>query len=94
MTDQLFITFGTRYTREPHPMMIHPDGVVVVEGDSYEDARQRAFAVTGGRFAFDYPIIQLEDTVADYYPLGVIGRIDGAGYHPIRRFQITSQEIL
>lgn len=100
MPDQLFITFGVQYARQPHPLLIHPDGVVVVEGETRADAYVHLFEATKGQHAFDYPMAELQASVARYYPLGVIGRIDADGYHPIRQFQVeehthtTIQEIL
>lgn len=86
MPDQLFATFGLKYAREPHPLKIHPDGVVVVEGKNAAEATDNLFRATDGQHAFQYPIKDLERSLNRYYPRGVIGRIDADGYHPIEEF--------
>lgn len=71
-----YITFGVKYATEPHPLLswAHPDGWLTVEADTYEHARAIAFAITGGKHAFDYR----DEPNQDIYPLGEIHRVSVA----------------
>lgn len=57
MSVTLLITFGQRYNHEDHPTLpgVTGDSYVLVSGDDWWDARQKAFRMTNGAFAFDYP---------------------------------------
>jgi hypothetical protein len=47
-----YLTFGAQYAREEHPdfPQAHPDGVVAIRAQSYEDARVHAFERVGPRW--------------------------------------------
>lgn len=68
-----YVTFGQKYRHEPHPVLpeAHPDGYLAIEADTEEQARAKAFELTGGKFAFMY---QTEPERA-FYPLGEIDRV-------------------
>jgi hypothetical protein len=55
-TETLYITFGVQYASKPHPTLEHvdPDSWMEVRGLPERMARDVAFAITGGRHAFDY----------------------------------------
>lgn len=57
MSVTLLITFGQRYNHEEHPTLpgVTGEHYILVSGDDWADARQRAFQLTNGAFAFDYP---------------------------------------
>ena len=77
---RLAITVGVCYAEETHPAgdWVHPDGYIVVEGQTWEQARALARAVLGetstgfAAFAFDYPLEEFEarPTQSRYYPRG------------------------
>lgn len=70
---EYYITFGDQYRRETHPLAewAHPDGYLVIEATDYSTARQCAFELLGGQFAFMYE----ERPSADWFPLGALKRI-------------------
>ena len=70
---EFYVTFGDRYRRESHPVCgwVHPDGYLVIEATDHDTARQAAFNVTGGKFAFMYQ----DQPDLQYFPLGEIMRI-------------------
>jgi len=56
ITYEWFVTFGMRYAHETHPYFpdAHPDGWVVIEADTYEEARRIAVRRLGPFWAFVY----------------------------------------
>lgn len=64
--NKYYMTFGTQYAHEAHPLGIHPDGYVTIEAADYGQAREKAFELTGGKFAFIYE----DEPEARYFPLG------------------------
>jgi hypothetical protein len=73
--EQLAITFGSGMVgRVPNIPNAHGYGFVVVEGDSYAEARTMAYTLTDGIYSFDYPMDQILEQVPKYglVRLGVI----------------------
>jgi hypothetical protein len=60
-----YFTFGSKYDYEPHPVLgnISADEVVLVEADSYEEARTAMLDVVGTEFAFQYETSTIPDRV-------------------------------
>lgn len=55
MTTTIYVTFGFQYPREPHPLpFADGDGYMTITAQDYATARATAFAITQGKFAFDY----------------------------------------
>jgi hypothetical protein len=70
-----YVSFGQRYAREPHPAIpsIHPDGLLEIEADNYDDARGKAFVAIGIAWSYLYSQPSIW-----YFPRGVTHRlIDG-----------------
>jgi hypothetical protein len=67
-----YLTVGQIYRREEHPCGWHPDGYVVVEAEDYREARDKVWAVAGGKWCFLY-----EESKFDFsfHPRGEIGRL-------------------
>lgn len=85
---QTFVTFGQRYAREPHPTFpeAHPDGVLAVAAETYDEARELIAEAVGVHYAFDYPVgpdlpswLHLKE-----YPRGICHILDASG---IRRLE-------
>lgn len=74
---QFIMTVGVQYTNDDrYPETVHPlgvtgDGYTVIEAPDKETARNLAFALTDGKFAFIYDREEYgEDRLADYHPAG------------------------
>lgn len=77
---EFFVTFGQRYAREQHPTIeqAHPDGWLVIEADSWEEARAVAARELGTSWS---DLVSKDDFMKDaerLYPKGEIGRITSA----------------
>lgn len=70
---QIYISFGLKYAREPHPRLsfAHPDGYLAVEAPDYRTALATAFGLTGGAHAFDYAERPSDVT----FPRGELARV-------------------
>lgn len=68
-----YVTFGSQYSYEPHPSgdWVHPDGYLAIEASTYDLARERAFEITDGKFAFMYD----KEPEAQFYPRGELLRV-------------------
>ena len=77
---KFYVTFGQKYKREPHPKAswISPDGVLLVEAQSYRDARELTFKALGDRFCGMHMYDEKAD-ISFHYPLGIIGYIKKDG---------------
>jgi hypothetical protein len=73
-TTDWWVTFGTRYSREPHPTwpLAHPDGYLAIHGADHATAVALANGLLDRRWAFMYPAGSLE---AKWAPRGELGRI-------------------
>lgn len=71
---KFYITFGQKYRTEPHPTFdkADPDGVLEVEADNADEAREKVVAKLGEFWSFIYPADELD---LDNFPLGVIASI-------------------
>jgi len=78
------ITFGQQYGSaiygaDPHPVLdIYQakDGYLIVEADTRQEAREKAFNALGTAWAFDYEKVEdLDPEKRGWYPLGEIARI-------------------
>lgn len=68
--ETLYVTFGVQYGEETHPRMgdqVDPDSWMEIRGLPQVMARQVAFAITGGKHAFDYTEATFR---RDFYPKG------------------------
>lgn len=72
----IYITFGAKYRREPHPTCgwVDPRGYLTVVGDDYDQCRQAAYDLLGGAFAFDYLVRPTRESC----PLGELALLHAA----------------
>lgn len=75
-----YVTVGQKYRQEAHPKAgwIHPDGVLLVEGEdnSMRESRHRAFEALG---EFWSGIYEEDQVPLNTYPLGITGVITREG---------------
>lgn len=69
---EYYLTVGERYRSEEHPHDLHPDGYAVIEAETYEDARKKAFYHIGTKWAFIYGTDELDMKM---FPKGELLRI-------------------
>lgn len=75
MSKTVHVTFGVRYSREPHPIhdWVHPDGYVAITVEDHVDPHAVTHSLFGPHYAFVYP----EDRFNyHYYPKGCLRRYD------------------
>jgi hypothetical protein len=74
---EFFVTFGQQYTREPNPGFeaAHPDGWLVIEANSLEDARSAVAHALGNHWSNLYTKEEFMTDAARLYPRGELGRI-------------------
>lgn len=82
--NEYMITFGQRYRTEVHPMQqwVTPNGYVVIEAETEDQARAEAdklFGVEGWAFIYDQLDIERRRfNPGKHYPLGVLRRFTAA----------------
>lgn len=71
-----YVTFGQKYAHEDHPRIptAHPDGWLTIEAPDEETARDKAFELTDGAFAFMYD--KQPDILV--YPRGEVCRVSAS----------------
>jgi hypothetical protein len=69
------VTFGQKWRREPHPQLpvAHPDGYVIIEAETWDQAFEEAKLVLGKNFSDVYSA-PLSAEEARMYPRGVLAR--------------------
>lgn len=74
---EFFVTFGQQYAQEPHPVLAeaHPDGWLVVEAESWEEARAVIVKAFDTRWSNLYEKADFMQDAARLYPRGEIARI-------------------
>lgn len=74
MKEKFYLTFGNKYKHQPHPSgtVINPDGYVLIQAYTYDEARAKAFEVFGPEWAFLYTEDNFE---AKFFPAGVLRKI-------------------
>lgn len=70
---EYYVTFGSQYAYQPHPTLdwVNPNGYLTIVADSYNEAREYAFALTDGIFAFIYA----SPLESRHFPLGELKRL-------------------
>jgi len=66
------ITFGQKYRSERHPIWdkAHPDGYVIIQANTVEEARAKAFETFDKYWAFIY---KKRDFNPERFPKGILG---------------------
>lgn len=74
---EFFVTFGQQYAQEQHPTIeqAHPDGWLVIEAYSYDEARAVAARELGTRWSNIYDKDDFMKDAERLYPKGEVGRI-------------------
>jgi hypothetical protein len=74
---EFFVTFGQRYAQEPHPVLAdaHPDGWLVIEAESWDEARAAVATALGTSWSNLYEKTDFMQDAARLYPRGEIARI-------------------
>ena len=74
---EFFVTFGQRYAREQHPTIdqAHPDGWLVIEAESWDDARAVAERELGTNWSHLHTKEDFFKDAEQLYPRGEIARI-------------------
>lgn len=81
---QTYVTFGQKYSYEPHPLFedAHPEMVLEVRSESYEEARELIFQHLNIFYAFDYPVGHSNPQL-ELYSRGVTHRLSPEGLQRI-----------
>jgi len=71
MKEKFYLTFGNRYKYQPHPsgIAINPDGYVLIQAYTYDEARAKAFEIFGPAWAFLYTENNFQ---ARFFPVGML----------------------
>lgn len=72
------VTFGSQYSYQAHPYYedAHPDGLVEIEAEDEDDAREMAFSLFGTCWSFIYSKEWFDKNESRrYYPRGVLATV-------------------
>ena len=67
-----YVTFGQCHVHEINKQYIDKDCVVMIECDSREEGRKRAFSLFGDKWCFEYHEDEFDKTDMKYFPRGFI----------------------
>ena len=67
-----YVTFGYDHKHEINGKVFDHQCVAVIEADSPEEGRDKAFELFGDKFCFEYPERYWTDEKLKYFPRGLI----------------------
>lgn len=73
---KFFVTFGSQYSYQEHPLYddAHPDGWVEIQAQDETIARMVAWMLFGDHWSFIYAESEFENR--SYYPRGVLAQVE------------------
>lgn len=83
---KFYVTFGVQYAYTDHPVIkdIHPDGVLLVEAPSSQDARRLTHALLGQSWSMIDSEQEMEGSW-HHFPRGVTHQIIGLQIHSLQQ---------
>jgi hypothetical protein len=90
MSKRFYLTFGQKYSREAHPsgMPVHPDAIVEVHAETYDDARRLALVNFGQQWAF---LNEWDDDIASWYPAPSLVVIKASDREQLLKYEVVEQ---
>lgn len=67
-----YVTFGQDHIHKINSIVFDKDCVALIESNSTKEGREKAFALFGRKFCFEYPEDHFDFESLHYYPRGII----------------------
>ena len=67
-----YVTFGQAHTHSVNGKTLDKDTVAVIESESPEAGREKAFELFGQKFCFEHPEEHWDDSKMYYFPKGYV----------------------